>query len=557
MATGNDKKRIKAHVRRHGFLNGRRQGFFRTYEDLSKVLLTRRGGFFEQDLEEGEIRTEEIFDGTGMQAARSLANTTGAMIRPEKEVFAKVVAEQEDLNEDDEAALWLADTTERFDSAIRNPKARFRQTTGEVDLDLVVFGEGLFFNGISKNLSNLMFQSVHLKDGLPFYDSEGILRGVYRKKRMMLWQMIEQFGIENISPEYAEKIKEDKLDDRVEVLHAVTPRQHQKIRNPIRSSNLPYENLWMDLETDFIMEDSGFHEMPFVAPRWDTTSGEDHGRSPGMIALPDVNTAQAMGETILIAGQKNADPALMVPDDGIYNPVNTFAGALTYYDVDVASSIGGNPFFPLISGANLPITRDMQSDTRNQIMAAFFKNILNLPIQGPQMTATEVMARKDEFIREVGPVFGRFETDYNQPAAERQFAVMLRAGGFAPIPEILQGQNIKFEFELPVTKIRKQIEAAAALQWVGEIIELGRAFPEALDLPNIDALARFSADAKDLPHDVVNGRDMVTQIRKAKAEALAKQQQAANIDQGLQTGQQMADIAETAGKVEQLMGETA
>ena len=225
--------------------------------------------------------------------------------------------------------------------------------------------------------------------------------------------------------------------------------------------------------------------------------------------------------------------------------------------IDVATQIVGNPFFHLISGANLPITRDMQRDTRDQIMGAFFKNILNLPVQGPQMTATEVMARKDEFIREVGPVFGRFETDYNQPMAERQFAVMLRAGGFAPIPEVLQGENIKFEFELPVTKIRKQIEAAAALQWVGEIIEISSAFPPALDLPNIDALARFSADAKALPHDIVNGRDMVAQLRKAKAEALAKQQQAANIDQGLQGVDQMATIAEKAGKAEQLLGEAA
>ncbi len=507
--------------------------------------------------EPGDIRTEEIFDGTGMQSARSLANTTGAMIRPEQEVFARIVAEDDALNEDDEAALWLADSTQRFDNAMRNPKARFRQTTGEADLDLVIFGQAIIFSGISKSLNNFIFQSVHLKDGIPFYDAEGILRGVYRKRKLMLWQLIEQFGIDNISPEYKDKIKEDKLDDRIEVLHSVTPRQHQRFKDPVLSANLPFENLWMDLEQNHIMEDSGFHENPFVAPRWDTTSGEDHGRSPGMIALPDVNTSQAMAETILIAGEKNADPALMVPDDGLYNPVNTFAGALTYYDVDVASSLGGNPFFPLISGANLPITRDMQSDTRNQIMAAFFKNILNLPIQGPQMTATEVMARKDEFIREVGPVFGRFETDYNQPMAERQFNVMLRAGGFMPVPESLQGKNIKFEFELPVTKIRKQIEAAAALQWVGEIIEIGQAFPAAMDLPNIDALMRFSADAKALPHDIVNGRDMVGQLRKAKQEAQQKAQQMEELNQAAETGEKFASVAEKAGKAEQLLTEAA
>ena len=84
-----------------------------------------------------------------------------------------------------------------------------------------------------------------------------------------------------------------------------------------------------------------------------------------------------------------------------------------------------------------------------------------------------------------------------------------------------------------------------------ETIELAQAKPEALDLINTDALVRFSAQALNLPHQIVNTNETVEQIRadraqaqQAQAEALAAQQaaeiantgsQAAlNIDEALQ-----------------------
>jgi hypothetical protein len=199
----------------------------------------------------------------------------------------------------------------------------------------------------------------------------------------------------------------------------------------------------------------------------------------------------------------------MAPNDGAFNEVNTFPGGMSYYDVETAASVGGNPFFPMISGANLPVTRDMQTDIRNQVAAAFFKNILNLPQQGPQMTATEIIQRKDEFIREVGPVFGRFETDYNQPLVERSFKIMLRNGAFDPIPDVLSGENVKFEFDLPVNKIKKQVQSAAASQWAMEVLQMAQIAPEAKHLINVDALARFKADAAALPHDIMNTKEEV------------------------------------------------
>src|SRR3990167_7552906 len=150
--------------------------------------------------------------------------------------------------------------------------------------------------------------------------------------------------IENVACRYviwlldSEKVREalDKTPDKkIKVLHAVLPRENFR-EDALFSRNLPFQDIWIEIEAKHELFEGGFHELPFIVPRWDTSSGEDMGRSPGMIALPDADTLQAMGETILIAGQRAADPPLAVPNDGSFDAINTFPGGLAYYDLETA-----------------------------------------------------------------------------------------------------------------------------------------------------------------------------------------------------------------------------
>ena len=531
-----DEEKVLDHMKRQRAASNRRSLFEQHWDDLARVLLPRRQGFASKTMD-GDQRVDDVYDGTPMQAARSLANTVGAMIRPEGQDLTTIRARDDSVNQSGEAQDWLGRATEILNDSIRNPKARYRQATGEVDLDLVVLGTGILYVGMGDAQNHLLYQSVHLKDGYPMFSDEGLPVGLYRTKKMFLWQADAMFGKINLSKELQERIANSRgMDDKVDFLYAVSERKGVNIPDPLLSKNFPYEELWMETESKHIVREKGFQEFPFVIPRWDTSSGEEYGRSPGMIALPDSNTLQAMGETILVAGQRLADPPIMAPNDGAFQEVNTFPGGMSYYDVETASQVGGNPFFPMISGANLPVTRDMQTDIRNQVAAAFFKNILTLPQNGPQMTATEIIQRKDEF-REVGPVFGRFETDYNQPVAERSFRLLFREDAFPEIPEALAGQDIKFTFDLPVNKIKKQVQSAAATQWAAEIMQMAQIAPEAKHMVNIDALARFKADAAALPHDIMNTAEEV------QAKVQAEQQQMAQMQQ-MQAMETMAGAAD-------------
>jgi hypothetical protein len=535
--------RVQQHIKKQSAAKSRRSQFEEHWDDLSRVMLSTRQGFT-QSIVAGDYRMEDVFDGTPMQAARSLANTVGAMIRPEGQDLVEIRAEDDSLNAQGAVQDWVGNASEKLNSHMRNPLARFRQATGEVDLDLVVMGTGILFAGIAKSQRHLIYQSVHLKDGFPMFDDEGNPHGLYRTKKMFIWQAELMFGADNLSKEVREKIAVDKTDDKIDLLYWVGKRKNQSIENPIFAKDFPVEEIWMETQTKHIISEGGFHEFPFIIPRWDTSSGEEYGRSPGMIALPDSNTLQSMGETILVAGQRLADPPIMAPNDGAFQEVMTFPGGISYYDVETAAAVGGNPFFPMISGNNLPVTRDMQTDIRNQVASAFFKNILNLPQGGPQMTATEIIQRKDEFIREVGPVFGRFQTDYNEPTADRSFRMLFRLGAFGEVPELLAQANIKFVFDLPVDKIKKQVQAAAASQWAMEVMQLAQVSPEAKHLVNVDALARFTADAVSLPHEILNTKEEVLQKIAADNAQIAEQRKMEGMEK-------MAGAAEKGSKAMQ------
>lgn len=537
---------VDALIQRWRKLSGDKSQWHSHWEDLARVMLPRRMGFTSTVID-GERRTDDIFDGTPMQAARGLANAIGGFMRPNGLPPLEMKAEDDAINNSGEAQDWLADSKERLLNGFNNPRARYRQASAEIDQDLVVLGTAIEFVGEGKRRNHLLFQSLHLKDATPFFDEEGSPEGLFHKRSMSARQMAGRFGENTLSDKTKQALR-DTPDKKIELLHAVIPRKEWK-PGALLARNLPIADLWIEIDAKHQISVGGFHEFPFIVTRWETSSGEDFGRSPGMIALPDADTLQAQGETILIAGQRSADPPLFAPNDGSFDAVNTFPGGLSYYDVETASAMRGNPFFQLESGGNLPISRDMQLDTRQQILAAFLRNVLNLPVPGPQMTATEIIARKEEFIREIGPMFGRYETEKTAPECERGFMIMLRAGSFAPIPEVLQGKNIIFEYDSPVKRIRQQIEAAAAKQWAAEMIEIGQVKPEAIDLINVDELGRFSAEAMGVPKKVVNSKEDVDDIRDARAEAQEAMQRTEAIANAVDIAKTGAEAADTAGLI--------
>ncbi len=137
------------------------------------------------------------------------------------------------------------------------------------------------------------------------------------------------------------------------------------------------------------------------------------------------------------------------------------------------------------------------------------------------MTATEVIERREEFLRIIGPVFGRLEADYTGPLIERCFRIMLRSGMFAALPSVLKGQGVEFEYASPLIRAQKQIEAAGLRKTIEELGPIAQLNPAVLENFDADRIVRDTAEANGLPSNWLVPEDEVVRNREARAGPVA------------------------------------
>jgi len=510
-------REIEELLQRHKRLKDQRRVWESHWQELAEVMLPRRADFTTERIA-GERRSEHLFDGTPMLARRGLAAAIDGLLKPKTARWFRVRTLDDRLGEDEAVKRWLEAAEDRLYRAIYNRRARFIQRSGEVDEDLVTFGTGVLFIGEGRELNRLLFRSFHLKDVVLGENGDGEIDTLYITLRLTARQAAQRFGEAALGRETREALKAGEADKEFIFLQAVMPREdHDARRRDSRS--LPYASVIVDVQSEHLVSESGYHEFPFAVPRWDTSSGEVYGRSPGMIALPDANTLQQMGKTLLVAGHKAVDPPLLVGDDSVLGTPKTFPGGITTFDMQAARDLGRIPIEPLQTGFNLPLGRDMQKDARDQVWAAFFRNVLQLPVDAPRMTATEVLERKEEFIRTIGPVFGRLESDYVGQVVERGFNILLRAGAFPEPPDVLRGQEVVFDYASPVEQARRQIEAAGAARSVELLAPFVRADPAILDNFDGDAIARDTPEIFGLPQRWLRPKEAVDSRREERQQA--------------------------------------
>ena len=138
-------------------------------------------------------------------------------------------------------------------------------------------------------------------------------------------QAVLRFGYDEVT-DFIRKKYDKKPDEEITMLHAVMPRYD---RDPTKmdSANMPFASVYIYMETKMPVSVKGFQEFPYVVPRFLKATGETMGRSPAMVALPDVKMLNLMSKTIIQAAQKQIDPPLLVPDDGFILPIRTNPGS--------------------------------------------------------------------------------------------------------------------------------------------------------------------------------------------------------------------------------------
>ena len=514
---------------RFGKLKSQRANWENHWQEVADYMQPRKADVTKRR-SRGDKRNELIFDSSPIQAVELLAASLHGMMTNPSTPWFSLRFKDSALEMEDEAKLWLEDATEVMYSAFN--RSNFQQEIFELYHDLITFGTAAMHIQ-EDNEDVLKFSTRHINEIYIAEDDKGRIDTVYRKFKLSVRAAIQQFG-NSISTDIKAQEKKDPYNE-VEILHAVYPRAdfNPKLKD---QENMPFESVYIEMDSGNELSVSGFQEFPFVVPRYLKASHEIYGRSPAMTALPDVKMLNEMSKTTIKAAQKQVDPPLLVPDDGFLLPVRTVPGGLNFYRSGTRDRIE-----PLNIGANNPLGLNMEEQRRTAIRNVFYVDQLMLQT-GPQMTATEVIQRNEEKMRLLGPVLGRLQSELLKPLIDRCFNILLRRNQFAQAPEFLSGQDIEIEYVSPLAKAQKSTELQSITRGIEILGSLANVAP-VFDYINFDSLVKHVADLVGIPQKVLKLQSQVNAEREEAAAQAAEQQQMAQMQQVAQAAGDVAPLA--------------
>jgi hypothetical protein len=484
----------------------------------------------------GNRRHNNLLDNTGVQSVELLAAGLHSMLTNPNVEWFELTTGNDAVDNSDDIREWLQASTLIMFNTLNG--SNFNTEIHQLYLDLNTFGTSAMM--IEEDPVNVVrFSNKHIKDVFVEENHLGLVDRIYVEFEWSAENLVAEFGEDKVSKKVRDCYQKNEFDKKFKFVHAVYPKD---TFSGAKDSLFPFVSQYVEVEEKHLLREGGYREFPFVVPRWSKTAMETYGRSPAMVALPDMKTLNVMTETMLIAGQKVADPPLQANDDGVVMPIITRPGGITY------RRQGTDPITPLFS--NIPIDFGFQAieDRRQRIRSSFFVDQLQMQNTGPQMTATEVLQRTEEKNRLLGPVLGRMQSEFLRPLVDRLFGIMFRRGMLPEAPQQLEGTTVSVKYSSMIARAQKVSAAQNVLRTVEAVAPFINLDPSVADMFNGDEVVRSMARAFNFPQSAIRPQKEIEAIREGRAQA---QQQALEAEQQQREADQFSKVGPAAAQLQQ------
>lgn len=540
-------------------MRGFRVPWWTHWAALAEMYLPRRYRWFvtPNQYNRGSPMNQSIVDETGLLAARTLATgLLSGLTSPTKPWFRLGLEGVDELPEGPEKD-WLAECTKRMLEVYA--KSNFYQSLGQSYHDMAVFGSAAQIQYEDKE-DVVCFYNPCLGEFFFGLNNKLQVDTLYREYTYTIAEAVKEFGLENLSPSSQQLAKQASgQDTEIVIGHAI------ECNDLIYSGGEPVgyivpksfeyrEVYWEKGGTNGLptgqrtmLRAAGFKECPFVGLRWDVTSNDAYGRSPGMDALPAVRQLQIEQRRKAEAIDKMVRPPMVGSASMKNEPASILPGDITY--VADPNAAGFKPAFqvePRIQEMMLDL-KEVQDRVNKVFFVDLFLMISNLQTV---RTATEIDARREEKLVLLGPVIERTENEGLDEIIERTFAIMSRRGLFPPAPPSIQGAPIQIKYISILAEAQRAASTAAIerlVQFVGGLVAVK---PDVIDNLDTDGIIQQYADLLNVPPDVLNATAKVIQIRQMRDQQMQQQQQ-------LQTGAALAQGAQTLSQTDVGGGQNA
>jgi len=459
----------------------------------------------------------KLFDTTASDSVRLLASSMlSGLTPPNSQWFNLHIPTAENVPY--ELKAWLESSSKTIYQMIHS--SNYDSEAFEFFLDIVIAGQCGLYIELNED-QEFTFEFWQLAD---LFVAETLNRKtidtVYRKLQYTASQALDKFGT-NLPDFINDELKNNpESTKKFDFIHCIKPRMKKgKQSDGFTVKTMPYESTYVCAKSGFIVKESGYHEFPVVIPRWFQLPKTTYAVGPLDTALPDIKTVNKIMQLVLTNGEIQIAPPLIVKRDGVLNPNNVILGAR-----QVMFANDPNNIKPLHTGSDMNWADNQVLRLQSQIRKVMMADQLS-PQGNVQMTATEISVRVKLIRQLLGPIYGRFQSEYLQPLIERTFGLALRAGILGNPPVDLESINFHPTYLSPLARAQRQEELEAMGQFEASIGQVAQVEPEVLDIYDFDKSTTLKADLLGVPVDLLRDELAIKRIRKQRAEQQQAEQQ--------------------------------
>lgn len=517
--------------RRFAYLLGIQRIWATNWQENADYVLPRKNSITTQRTP-GSKRTQRLFDSTALECRDKLSRAINGSLAPSTMRWIYILTTDAELNKDQQTAVWCDQVGNLFLDDLN--AANFYSEWGEVCTDIVTFANALLF------MEELPAPKPHVFGGFQFRTEQigryawaegkdGRVNTVFRELFM---------SAEAIHDEWPD-CPDDKInlastpDKLCSVIHCVIPNRDSKGWRSVHFLN----------QSQYKLEEGKFDDFPFLGIRPTVASGETYGRWITDDAMPDIRSVNKLAEMGLRVLPLIVQPPLSQNGD-VVGPPRLVPLGLTTVRGNRAEAVG-----PLLPPGSLDLRQGNLSAERLEakIRAIYHDAELQLP-NGPQMTAEEVRARRDQMLMILGPVvYGRIKDEGLDRLIDFMFEKRRKANALPPLPPALQQATARGKVRLvarydgPIARAQRASDVNAMSQWNDFATRVGtgeQTGGPAYDVIDTDEMIRDAGRKLGVPPQVIRDADGTDKVRQVKAQQAQAAQQA----------QQQAQMAESAGK---------
>lgn len=524
-----------------------------------------------------------VSDDEVIEASRTAATALGGALWPHAgdsfefipDLPNNVVSSQDLIYGTDENKKYAQQASKIVGSDFDAPETKWLTSWSEYMDDQPTIGNSGIY-GIEQEDDDrrpVRFRSFSITRCVIGEDHKGDVNRLGFELEFTIWQIVEEYGINNVSERIREIYNsgdEAKCNEYIKVIQLIQPRKNGRVGRDVPVEQKKWASVHVEVATKKVLLNSGSDDLTAWMGRFRKLTGELYARSMCADAIPTIKELN-----VLRHGNTKALDKILDPPMGYYS--EAIGG-------DGKPNISAGAKVPLISGGRIPqgqkpieqllqlteprVANERLTTLTDRVKVKFMIDRLLDFANRVRMTAHEADLRDGFRNQALNNVFQRQMGDILVPAIkwvfwiryrrglvglhpERDIAIIeqMRANGMQPlvIPDHIAGQldagifPFTIRFISPAARAMKIESLDGADRLLNFAIAAANAGkPQILDNFQEDDSFRLYQDLCGAPSEMVRSKQEVEKNRKARDAALMKQQ-------GAEDMMQQAEILQKGG----------